>query len=449
MSHSSYLPSVHSPFGLDYPSYPSNQNESSAILETKNVDMITKMVLEARKKAPLKKITKKEQVYANVPDNLKTIFLVVDTNFIISHLELLNDLHKLSTKYKQIYQIIIPITVVSELDGLKTSSSRSLAIRARKAIDWCYAFLHNSDPIVKGQKLSERIERDSKADNAILDCCLYFKENNAGHMVVLMSNDKNFCVKALTNELLTISHRPQMTAKLIGDTIVRENSTNIEDRVTRDNLLDDEDMADISSYFTHAMVSDQQVSRPPQSSGNVSNISSCMTLEDPDGHEYIDDDFNLGESASTPPSTTPGTINIPKEISIDQACLEIYTQAESLTKEAVDFVLKSEFGEDYEMVGYDPDNLIDLKDCCKVLKKFSFSAFGEYFPKHNRTMKRLSSYYMQNKLSQAPLSIDELKEFKDFWGDVVACLYKNRDQKLVNALEKILEAWDRTIDRCV
>ncbi|GME77359.1 unnamed protein product [Ambrosiozyma monospora] len=318
MSHSSYLPSVHSPFGFAYPSYPSSQNESPALIESKNVDLITQMVLEARRKAPLRKnnVTKEEPpVYADVPDNSKTIFLVIDTNFIISHLHLLDDLHKLSTRYKQVYQIIIPITVVSELDGLKCSTSQSLKRRAIMAIDWCYAFLHNSDPIVKGQKLTQKFDQNVNADNAILDCCLYFKKNNPGHMVVLMSNDKNLSVKALTNELLTISHRPQMTAKLICDTIVKENATNIEDRVVRENLLDDVEMAEVSSYFTHTMVSDPQAPRPPQSAGIVSNVSSSMTLEDPDGNEYIDDEFNQVDTASTPPSTTPGTINIPKEIS--------------------------------------------------------------------------------------------------------------------------------------
>ncbi|GMF01382.1 unnamed protein product [Ambrosiozyma monospora] len=101
------------------------------------------------------------------------------------------------------------------------------------------------------------------------------------------------------------------------------------------------------------------------------------------------------------------------------------------------------------MIGYDPDNLIDLRDCCMVLNKFRFSAFGEYLPRSSRVMKQLSKRFLHKKLSQAPLSIDELTEFTEFWGDVVHSLYKNRDQKLVDALDTILEAWNKTVDRCV
>lgn len=50
------------------------------------------------------------------PPTLKTAF-VVDTNFIISHLNTLEKLRSLSSTYHHL--IIVPTTVIQELDGLK------------------------------------------------------------------------------------------------------------------------------------------------------------------------------------------------------------------------------------------------------------------------------------------------------------------------------------------
>ena len=81
------------------------------------------------------------------------IFLVIDTNFILSHLYLLNELQSFHGKYNNIYRIIIPRQVIQELDGLKSSAKVQEGIEigqlSRSAIDWCYKFMHNTDPIVK------------------------------------------------------------------------------------------------------------------------------------------------------------------------------------------------------------------------------------------------------------------------------------------------------------
>ncbi|GME76792.1 unnamed protein product [Ambrosiozyma monospora] len=154
----SLLPSIHSPFGLEDP---------------RPAHRITNDDMEDDSDAR----------YAEVADDAKPIFLVLDTNFAIDHLKLLDKLYKLSPKYKNVYQIIIPLTVVNELDGLKNDSYKRLATQARNAIDWYFALFHNSDPIVIGQQLSQRLERNLRGDDAILDCCLYFKEKNPDHLI--------------------------------------------------------------------------------------------------------------------------------------------------------------------------------------------------------------------------------------------------------------------------
>ncbi|ONH74942.1 Transcriptional protein SWT1 [Pichia kudriavzevii] len=161
----------------------------------------------------------------------KSAYLVVDTNFILSHLAILEDLENLShDKYAGCYQIVIPKQVIHELDGLKDSdksvltSRHSISKLARSAIDWCYAHFHESVPTVTGQRLHERIDVDATKDDSILDCCLYFQnvENGGGNFVVLMSDDKNLCVKALVNNVLTVSYRTGMDAELIASNIVNE-----------------------------------------------------------------------------------------------------------------------------------------------------------------------------------------------------------------------------------
>lgn len=155
----------------------------------------------------------------------KTIF-VVDTNFIISHLKTLEQLRLLGEKLH--HQIVIPNTVIHELDGLKKSDRmqddgerEAIAKLARWGIEWIYKNLANMSSGVVGQKLSQRLDPDCVKDDAILDCCMFFKQKEC--FVILLSNDKNLCLKALTEGLLTVSFRNGMTAELIGSKAYEEN----------------------------------------------------------------------------------------------------------------------------------------------------------------------------------------------------------------------------------
>ncbi|OWB81862.1 hypothetical protein B5S33_g482 [[Candida] boidinii] len=224
----------------------------------------------------------------------KLIYLVVDTNFIISHLSLLVELRSLHDKYDNIFRIVIPKTVIDELDGLKNVQSSteyikgthySLASLSRSAIDWIFKNLQKSDEIVKGQKLSERLDRSSVKDDAILDCCLYLKSKNPNNLIILLSNDKNFCIKALTNDILTISFQENMTAKLIADTIVQENNMKSSERIKRDNLLS-------SSSDTNDNINDN--------GNNNNNTAIANTIDKSDPFPIItsNDPFDLDSNSN-------------------------------------------------------------------------------------------------------------------------------------------------------
>ncbi|QLQ82173.1 hypothetical protein HG537_0G04280 [Torulaspora globosa] len=169
------------------------------------------------------------KIPAMMPTKVKSVF-VVDTNFLISHLSTLEALRELASSFH--HQIVIPNAAIRELDGLKNSSkvlqvddnTEAIGFLARLANDWIYRHFANMDSGVMGQKLRQTINPNCIKDDAILDCCLFFKEK-LNCFVILLSNDKNLCMKALAEGLLTVSFRNGMTAEVIASITHNENLT--------------------------------------------------------------------------------------------------------------------------------------------------------------------------------------------------------------------------------
>lgn len=141
-----------------------------------------------------------------------TLF-IVDTNFIIDHIDVLEELRLISDRYQHL--IIIPRTTIHELDGLKNSMNNSISIKAKIGNKWIYKNLANKESNIKVQKLQQIVDRTMDKDDSILDCCLFFKDK-LKCFVILMSNDNNLCAKALAEDILTVSFRPDMTSELIA-----------------------------------------------------------------------------------------------------------------------------------------------------------------------------------------------------------------------------------------
>jgi rRNA-processing protein FCF1 len=90
--------------------------------------------------------------------------VVVDTNFLISHLAFLKALIFEHAKKHQLL-IIIPWIVLQELDGLKStlknkssSSQHEVGNLAQTAIKFLHNCLINKEEGLRGQKIDERIE---------------------------------------------------------------------------------------------------------------------------------------------------------------------------------------------------------------------------------------------------------------------------------------------------
>lgn len=160
--------------------------------------------------------------------------LVVDTNFMLTHLDIVEELRELAEEYKQV--IIVPWIVVQELDGLKSSTRKNydsissaddtaapetIGFLARKATAWIYQAFAQRDSRVVGQKLTQRIDKNLKGDDSILDCCLYFQEEYL-LLTVILSNDRNMCNKSLVHNIKTVTYTKTLTAKQISEMVQAE-----------------------------------------------------------------------------------------------------------------------------------------------------------------------------------------------------------------------------------
>ena len=113
-------------------------------------------------------------------------FIVVDTNFLLSHLTLVQSVQAWHSRYK--HCVVLPYIVIEErksqsrirltvVDGLKGSTKKnhgkSIGTLAREAIRWAQEALQSDDHSVIGQARTETVDPDATGDDAILACCLY------------------------------------------------------------------------------------------------------------------------------------------------------------------------------------------------------------------------------------------------------------------------------------
>lgn len=309
-------------------------------------------------------------------------FLVVDTNFILSHLNIVDGLRKLAGYCG--LKIVIPITVVQELDGLKNSSRKSKGMSsksaehsvdqlARWANDWIYSCLAKGDANVVGQKLDERINKLATKDDAILDCCLYFRQKNPKSLQVLLSNDKNLCLKALLNDVLTVSHRDGMSAETIATTVANENLLRF---------------------------------------GEV-------------GHEQI-----IQERPVASPQDFAG-------VDVFQT---VHQEVEMLALSVVHRCMDAAYGEDLELLrDYDKKKVRTLQDACRVMSRFWMPVFSGYLRgfRKNQLQPLHGNYY------RVPVDKTTLEEFLMFWCTVLQKLYEHEmDQKQNEALKVLTERWN-------
>ncbi|RKP33736.1 PIN domain-containing protein [Dimargaris cristalligena] len=170
-------------------------------------------------------------------ETLQLLF-VLDTSYLLAQLGFLRKLLA-AARQRTGVGVVVPWVVIRELDGLKEAttghrsvdrqpssgrglddsiysdqvvssrtsakkSSTGIGRAARTAID----FIHNSlqpsaGSVLRGQRATEYLLMEKQNDDQILDCCRYFAEMAQIPTVVLLSTDKNLCVKAMIHGLPT------------------------------------------------------------------------------------------------------------------------------------------------------------------------------------------------------------------------------------------------------
>lgn len=354
-------------------------------------------------------------------------YLIVDTNFILSHLKLLDDLERLlHEKYMGAYQIVIPKQVIHELDGLKDSdrstieSKHSMSTLARESINWCYLHFYESVPTITGQRLHERIDKNATKDNAILDCCLYFQnvENGGSNMVVLLSNDKNLCNKALVNNILTISYRPQMTADLIANNVVSELINSYNFNYNNENINPNANSNYTSIYNHDGMGIEMEMENETQIPTQKHHI--------------------LNAQPSPPPPSAQQ-----QHQTLNDVSYEIYNQVTTLVLEAIKYAVDSIFGDDTDMVGYNDYKMRTLTDASRCIVKLGVSTFSDFFDRRRfNPMKILQDRDQQRLFINQPENKSTLLEFITFWSEFLEGIYKNRESNQKDALNQIIKHWE-------
>ena len=312
-------------------------------------------------------------------------YLIVDTNFLLSHLKTLDELKALGPRFG--LRIIIPIAAIHELDGLKKDnrshhhrdsnlSTESVSHLARWANDWVYKALADNSSTVMGQKAHQRLNKLAIKDDAILDCCLSFKKEFAHSLQVLLSNDKNLCMKALLNDVLTVSYQKNMDAKLIAEMILKENIHRF-GRIEQNKTVNQEIEVKISQH--------------PHKIQNV--------------HETIFNEILM------------------LVISVVKHCME------------------SEYGDEIDLLrNYNSDKIISLRKATEVIIEFWLPVFSL----HLRQMKQftIDQYKDAKEMCETPQDRLSLEVFLEFWVTVLRALYDHEmDSTQKASLESLIKRW--------
>ncbi|KAJ7411322.1 transcriptional protein SWT1 isoform X5 [Willisornis vidua] len=135
------------------------------------------------------------------------ILVVIDTNIMISHLEFVRSLKSEDIPGIDRLALIIPWVVLQELDNLKKGKMlQHVRDRAIPAVQFIYKCLKSQDSRLWGQSMQLASQKiyglsDENNDDRVLQCCLQYQSLFPQALVVLCTDDKNLCNKAIVSEV--------------------------------------------------------------------------------------------------------------------------------------------------------------------------------------------------------------------------------------------------------
>ncbi|XP_038045724.1 transcriptional protein SWT1-like isoform X2 [Patiria miniata] len=133
--------------------------------------------------------------------------VVLDTNVLMHDLKFVKDLLDKRIQGLGLPTLVIPWVVMQELDSLKIGSTKGGA--AWNAVQFLHKCVMNEHPRVKGEpmrKSSEEADFEITCnDDWILQCCLQQQKIVGKDLVVLLTNDKHLCSKAVISSIKAFS----------------------------------------------------------------------------------------------------------------------------------------------------------------------------------------------------------------------------------------------------
>ncbi|XP_078605427.1 uncharacterized protein LOC144878563 isoform X3 [Branchiostoma floridae x Branchiostoma japonicum] len=153
------------------------------------------------------------------------LFIVLDTNVLLNHLKFLDDLKDQQISGMGRPVLVVPWVVMQELDALKSQDmlnkpGRTLKLetqhQAAQAVRYLYKCLQNRHPRVRGQTAQEGSVKlvgfnPECNDDRVLQCCLMYSQKFTGVNVILFTNDKNLCNKAVINGMQAFTRETLMS----------------------------------------------------------------------------------------------------------------------------------------------------------------------------------------------------------------------------------------------
>ncbi|XP_044218487.1 transcriptional protein SWT1 [Thunnus albacares] len=132
------------------------------------------------------------------------LILVLDTNVLLSHLDYVKKMRSHGLGALGFPVVLIPWVVLQELDSLKKGRglTGSVAHLACPAISYIYDSLKSRDPYLWGQSMQQAAQSSNglsteNNDDRVLQCCLQYQTLYPECALILCTNDKNLCSKAL------------------------------------------------------------------------------------------------------------------------------------------------------------------------------------------------------------------------------------------------------------
>ncbi|XP_031973706.1 transcriptional protein SWT1 isoform X3 [Corvus moneduloides] len=147
-----------------------------------------------------------------------SILVVIDTNIMISHLEFVRSLKSEDIPGVDRLALIIPWVVLQELDNLKKGKMlQHVRDKAIPAVQFIYKCLKNQDSRLWGQSMQLASQKmyglsDENNDDRVLQCCLQYQNLFPQALVVLCTDDKNLCSKAIVSEVKAFCKADLVTA---------------------------------------------------------------------------------------------------------------------------------------------------------------------------------------------------------------------------------------------